>query len=122
MSPHDPHSDEFETTDWDVRPIQIAGLALALFIALGLGLSALTAKFVTHKRAQTDEPSVFTPNGLPPPPRLQIDEAADLATYRRRETALLNSYGWIDRERGAVRLPIERAMELVVQEEGALRR
>ena len=119
---HDPHSNDVETTDWDVRPIQIAGLALALFIALGLGLSALTARFVTHKRATTDEPAVFAPQGLPPPPRLQIDEAADLALYRRRETALLNSYGWIDRDRGTVRLPIERAMELVAQEEGARHR
>jgi hypothetical protein len=32
-----------------------------------------------------------------------------------RRRAKLGSYGWVDREKGVVHLPIERAMELVVQ-------
>jgi hypothetical protein len=28
---------------------------------------------------------------------------------------VLDSYGWVDRERGLVRLPIERAMELTLE-------
>lgn len=29
-----------------------------------------------------------------------------------------SSYGWVDRKGGVVRLPIERAMEIVIQEQG----
>ena len=48
-------------------------------------------------------------------PRLQIVPAADLASFRSREEAELNSYGWINRTAGVVRIPIERAMELVLE-------
>ncbi|MBV9523771.1 MAG: hypothetical protein JO010_13305 [Alphaproteobacteria bacterium] len=45
-----------------------------------------------------------------PAPRLQIDEQADLGPYRREEEAKLGSYGWVDRAKGIVRIPIEEAM------------
>jgi hypothetical protein len=44
-------------------------------------------------------------------PRLQMDPAADLAAYRAAQTRELTSYGWVDRQRGVVRIPIERAMQ-----------
>lgn len=46
------------------------------------------------------------------------DPAADLARTRRIEEERLNSYGWIDRGHGVVRIPIARAIELVVQRAG----
>lgn len=48
-----------------------------------------------------------------PPPRLQIDPKADLETLRQRNQEVLNSYGWVDRGKGIVRIPIDRAMELL---------
>ncbi len=39
-----------------------------------------------------------------------------LRDHREREQAELSAYGWIDRQQGIVRLPIERAMELTVEE------
>jgi hypothetical protein len=46
-----------------------------------------------------------------PEPRLQTDPAADLAAYVRKERHLLDSYGWVDREHGIARVPIEIAMQ-----------
>jgi hypothetical protein len=43
-------------------------------------------------------------------PRLQIDPAADLAAYRAAEERQLTGYGWVDKQRGIVRLPIGEAM------------
>jgi hypothetical protein len=43
-------------------------------------------------------------------------ENPKLVELRAREEAELSGYGWIDRERGIVQLPIERAMRLVVEE------
>jgi hypothetical protein len=48
-------------------------------------------------------------------PHLQIAPPADLQRFREREEAELNNYGWIDRTAGVVRVPIDRAMELVLQ-------
>lgn len=42
----------------------------------------------------------------------------DLRELRAREDAELNSYGYRDREKGVVRIPIRQAMELVIREKG----
>jgi hypothetical protein len=51
-----------------------------------------------------------------PTPRVQVDDGAqDIADLHAREDLLLNNYTWIDQSKGTVRIPIERAMELVAQ-------
>ncbi len=52
---------------------------------------------------------------LPPEPRLQTDPRGDLLKMREDEDRILHSYGWVDRNGGIVRIPIERAMELSLQ-------
>jgi hypothetical protein len=54
---------------------------------------------------------------LPPEPRLEIDPGASLARLRAEENARLETYGWVDKSAGVVRIPIERAMELMVERE-----
>ncbi len=39
-----------------------------------------------------------------------------LTDLRNAEVESLNSYGWVDQQKGIVRLPIARAMELTLQE------
>jgi hypothetical protein len=51
----------------------------------------------------------------PPEPRLQADPVAELRLQRAEEDAVLGGYGWVDRSRGVIRLPIERAMALLLQ-------
>ncbi len=51
---------------------------------------------------------------VPPPPVLQTDPPADLKDFRAKEEVRLKSYGWIDREKGVVHIPIEQAMKEVV--------
>ena len=50
-----------------------------------------------------------------PNPRLQIKGAVDLANLRAAEEADLDSYGWVDRNSGTVRVPIDRAMQLLLE-------
>jgi len=50
---------------------------------------------------------------VPPSPHLQTAPGLDLQTLRSHETALLTTYGWGDRSRGVVRIPIDRAMALL---------
>ena len=51
----------------------------------------------------------------PPPPRLQVTPAAELKDFRAREERELATYGWVNKTAGIVRVPIERAMEMVLQ-------
>jgi hypothetical protein len=48
-------------------------------------------------------------------PHLQISPRLDLAGLSARENAELHSYGWVNRDAGVVHIPIERAMELLLE-------
>jgi len=51
-----------------------------------------------------------------PTPRVQTDDGnEDVAELHTREDLLLDYYSWADRSKGKVRIPIERAMELIAQ-------
>jgi hypothetical protein len=51
-----------------------------------------------------------------PTPRLQTDNGnQDLVDLHEREDLLLDHYSWIEKSQGKVRIPIERAMQLIAQ-------
>ncbi len=51
-----------------------------------------------------------------PTPRLERDDGdQDLADLHQREDLLLNYYSWVDQPKGTVRIPIDRAMEIIAQ-------
>jgi len=51
----------------------------------------------------------------PPAPVLQTNPRNDLMRFRADEEVRLNSAGWIDRDRGVIRIPVARAMQLLSQ-------
>ena len=51
----------------------------------------------------------------PPEPRLQTDPRQDLSDLRAKEDELLTSYGWVDRNAGVVRIPIDEAIKLTLE-------
>ncbi len=52
-----------------------------------------------------------------PTPRLQTDDGnQEIADLHNREDLLLENYSWADKSQGKVRIPIERAMELIAQQ------
>lgn len=50
-----------------------------------------------------------------PQPRLEQNERLEINDFRLKEEQTLNSYGWVDEKAGVVRIPIERAMQLLAQ-------
>jgi hypothetical protein len=51
-----------------------------------------------------------------PTPKLQTDDGSqDVADLHAREDLLLDNYSWADEAHSKVRIPIERAMELIAQ-------
>jgi len=52
-------------------------------------------------------------------PRLEVAPSQDIAAYRAEKNRLLHAYAWVDRPQGIVRIPIERAMSLLVQQQAA---
>ena len=50
-----------------------------------------------------------------PAPQLEVDEQTELNDVRLREEKTLSTYDWVDKGAGTVHIPIERAMDLLVQ-------
>jgi len=50
-----------------------------------------------------------------PEPRLETDEPREIRAFRVQEEQRLHSYGWVDQPAGVVRIPIDRAMDLLAQ-------
>ena len=70
-----------------------------------------------HERAQTQvyPMAAEQQNRLPPSPRLQDNPQQDLQDLRAKQKALLEGYGWVNKEAGVARIPIEEAMRIVVE-------
>jgi len=67
--------------------------------------------------ATTSDTRVVTPTEVQsfPQPRLETDERGQIFGFRLQEEQKLHSYGWVDQNAGVVRIPIDRAMELIAQ-------
>jgi len=50
-----------------------------------------------------------------PVPQLEVNERTELNDERLREENMLSTYDYIDKSAGTVRIPIDRAMELIAQ-------
>jgi hypothetical protein len=50
-----------------------------------------------------------------PAPQLEIDERTQLNRIRQDEAETLSTYGWVDQKAGTIRIPIDRAMDLIAQ-------
>ena len=108
----------YEHRDLDLRTIVKFTVALIIFIGVGfIYLWGLFRYFQTNTTTHELKPPVLASERrrLPPEPRLQgapgneISGAMELQKFRRQEEQQLRNYGWIDREAGVVRIPIEEA-------------
>ena len=107
-----------EESDVNVRAIFGFGAGL---LAVGLAVYVLLwllMNYYTKQAAQVPRNfplSAEYQQQAPPEPRLQIHPQQDLRDLRAREDAMLHGYGWVDKNTGVARIPIEEAMKIVVQ-------
>jgi hypothetical protein len=106
-----------EERDVTFGPIVWAGAGMAVVTALIFVLVHWTfVSNLAHDAAQSPPANPLEGTygrQLPPEPRLQTHPIRDLHDLRAAEDAVLNSYGWVDRKAGIVRIPIARAMALL---------
>jgi hypothetical protein len=70
---------------------------------------------ITHVPEDTRHIAPGYPQGAFPNPKLEEDERGQLNDIRMNEEKELYSYGWVDEKAGTLHIPIERAMDLIVQ-------
>jgi hypothetical protein len=99
----------------------LIALAAAIVVVVLL-LRGLLSYFDARKMEEAPPPSpLATGVRLPPEPRLQGapgsvgSPSEDIRRFREQEDHMLDSYGWIDRQNGVIRIPIEQAKRLILQ-------
>jgi len=107
-----------ETSDVNIRAVFGFGLGLTIVAVVIGGAVWLLFQYFSAREAQpsfTEYPLAVEQPRLPPEPRLQTNPRQDLLDLRAREDQVLNSYSWVDKNTGVVRIPIDRAMQLIVE-------
>lgn len=121
--------------DYERRDIGVAGV---LYFLAGLAAAGILVHFLVsgmysylEKRSDAEQPHVSPlvqnvptdtrhvsrdyPQAAFPSPKLEEDERGQLNDIRLQEEQTLSTYGWIDQKAGTVRIPIDRAMDLLAQ-------
>jgi len=105
-----------ETSDANIRDLIIFGVGLCCLVIAGLLISkSVFHYFVGHQGLGPPASPFENVRMLPPEPRLQVSAPQDLEQYKVAQGETLNSYGWVDQNAGIVRIPIDRAMDILVQ-------
>ncbi|MBI3492583.1 MAG: hypothetical protein HY047_12520 [Acidobacteria bacterium] len=108
-----------ETSDVDIRGILGFGLGLflvsvAIHVVIWLLFSYFSAR--EARRVEPEYPLAMTQAAkTPPEPRLQTNPRQDLRDLREQEDQILGSYGWVDKNAGTVRIPIDEAIKLTLE-------
>jgi hypothetical protein len=118
MSAHDPP----QQGRWERRDVDVVSLFwLSILLIIGGLLTVLATggmlRYLSHERDRTDKPppEVARERVDFPQPRLQVSPPLDLEKLREIEERELTTYGWVDREKKIVRIPIERAIEILAE-------
>lgn len=130
---HSGHGTEFEREDLSTRGVFAFMIGLAVigmviyFIIVGMysfldkyerSQMATASPLVTTKGAmsrvvtQDDMDRTFKDNGAP---MLETNERGQFRDFLVNQENQLNSYGWVDEKAGVAHIPIQSAMDLIVQ-------
>ncbi|MFI5089425.1 MAG: hypothetical protein ACHP7P_05145 [Terriglobales bacterium] len=108
----------YEPREADLRVVLafLAALGLATVMVL-LVLWGMFSYFrgKSAERGPLPSPRMYTSPPNVPQPRLQPNPVADYDAYHLSAAETLNSYGWVDQKAGTARIPIDKAMDLVVE-------
>ena len=105
-----------ETTDASISALVKFSIGLFLLIVVALvGMQWMFNYFRNTQQLGPPASPFAESQASPPGPRLQVDPAQDLKQLRQGEDDKLNSYGWVDQKAAIARIPVDRAMDLLIQ-------
>lgn len=115
-----PPGAQYEHTDIDVSVGYKFGLWLAVSMMISIGIVTGAFYFFDGQEKSANARAQKYPLAVglvkaPPAPNLQNQPFKDIYMLRQSEAEKLTTYGWIDKDGGIVRLPIDRAMDVMLE-------
>jgi hypothetical protein len=105
-----------EVHDAETRYVLIFIAVIAVTVALAMWVSkGLFYYFIHHEQAEAPAFNFPKARTLPPLPEVEPVPHVLLEKYLAEEQKELNQYGWVDRSGGVVHIPVDRAIQLVLQ-------
>jgi hypothetical protein len=98
----------YESRDVHVGTIWAVAIVLAAVVTSALAASYFMVKFL-------GSPSYPQAPATVPEIKLSPNRRQQLRAYRDEQRAKLNSFGWVDKDAGIARIPIDRAFDLLTQ-------
>jgi hypothetical protein len=101
--------------------VRVSSIVMGALLILGAIAFAVVVAFLAIGADGEDQGLSRTAAGLRDAPdiagsvKLDPSPAIDIAAFRAEKRRRLETYGWIDREHGIARIPIDRAMALLTQ-------
>jgi hypothetical protein len=115
-----PPGAKYEHTDIDVSVGYKFALWLTVAMLISVGIVYGTfwlfeGQARSANAAAEKYPLAVGQHREPPAPNLQKQPFKDIYELHLGEAAKLGSYGWVDKEGGIARIPIDRAMEVMLE-------
>ncbi|HEX8031068.1 MAG TPA: hypothetical protein VF491_21520 [Vicinamibacterales bacterium] len=115
-----PPGAKYEHTDIDVSVGYKFALWLAVAMLISAGIVYGTFWFFEGRERSANAVAQKYPLAVgqhkePPAPNLQKQPFKDVYELRLGEAAKLGSYGWVDKDGGIARIPIDRAMDVMLE-------
>jgi hypothetical protein len=106
-----------EGRDADIRPIVLTGIGLALTVVVVGFIVYGTFQYLAARPASSvqSNPMTVFDSQIPPEPRIEEHPAIEIQQLHAQEDQTLSTYGWMDKSKGVVRIPLDRAMELQME-------
>ena len=114
--PVDPRSerDGYEHHDARVRNLLLIGVAILLAMLLSCAAVAGLVWYLGSQQQAYVTP-IEASDQVPPEPRLETYPPANGARIVAEARQRLQHYGWVDRDAGLARIPVERAMSILAE-------
>jgi hypothetical protein len=115
-----PAGAKYEHTDIDTSIGYKFALWLVVAMVISVGIVYGTFWFFEGQSQKADTAAQQYPLAVgqtknPPAPNLQMQPFKDVYLLRQGEAEKLGSYGWVDKQGGVAHIPIDRAMEVLLQ-------
>lgn len=106
----------YEPSDISVKAIALILLAFAVVSGASIALVLWLHPLMQREALRDSGPATAAETTqLPAPPiSLQPQPLLDIAALHQRENAVLDHYGWVDKEKGIAHIPIDEAMKRVI--------
>jgi hypothetical protein len=116
MNEQPPHGRGYEERDASFKAIVKWAVGLAVAVAIVPVLMWAVFHYFAARPEKFPPPSPMA--GARPPyagPKLQVRAPQELKEWHAAEDAVLNSSAWVDPDKGVVRIPVSRAIELLAE-------